>query len=55
VSAWYAPAERAAQCAAVTPILLKLIVGEPLTPEERRAVGLEVLRAWREATGLPHA
>jgi hypothetical protein len=42
-------AERAAERAAVVPLLAALLAGEPLTRDERGAVVLEVLRGWREA------
>src|SRR5689334_14778782 len=37
VSAWFTPAERAHQRAAVTPLLVKLVTGEPLRREEAYA------------------
>lgn len=40
-------AERAAGRAAVVPILAALLAGEPLSPTERGAILLEVLRGWR--------
>lgn len=43
-------AQRAADRAAVVPLLAALLAGEPLTAEERGAVVLEVLRGWRAAT-----
>lgn len=39
--------ERAAQRAAVVPLLAALLAGEELTAEERGAVVDEVLRGWR--------
>jgi hypothetical protein len=42
-------AARAADRATAAPALLKLILDEPLTPDERQAVVLEVLRGWRRA------
>jgi hypothetical protein len=42
-------AERAADRAAVAPLLAALLAGEQLTAEERGAVVDEVLRGWRAA------
>jgi hypothetical protein len=45
-------AERAAERAAVVPLLAALLAGEPLTREDGGAVVLKVLRGWRASLNV---